>query len=58
MTEFERKAQEKVKTDVENRKLAISEDLKDVKKKIDVLLKAVKNMESGTEVGQPVLPEG
>ena len=58
MAELERKAQEKVKTDVENRKLAITEDLKDVKKKIGVLQKAVKNMESGTEVGQPVLSEG
>ena len=45
IADLERKSAEKVKTDVENRRLAITEDLKDIRKKSDILEKAIEEME-------------
>ena len=46
---LEKKLQEKKNTDVENRKLAIAEDLKDVQKKCYLLEKAIKDMEEESD---------
>ena len=44
LADLEKKSAQKVKNDLENRRLAITEDLKDVSKKMEVLEKAIQTM--------------